>query len=199
MGQHGQAMPRDAHEEPIPTIAKRGAIHLIGAEAFVLPRNGSARGKHSNPAYNPDDRPFHTVTAKNHDGRLVTPFLVQYNGKPEYSAQSVDDPLPTLSTRARYALVDPDAYPRGLDLRYRMLDPPETKRAQGFPADYEITGDTKRSRRKQIGNAVPVGMGTALCEHILSSETATLSTYGTGFAEDPDLDIPPYEEVVSDD
>lgn len=199
MGQHGQAMPRDADCEPVPTIAKRGAIHLIDAEAFVLPRDGSMRGKHSNVGYDPGERPLHTVTAKNHDGRLVTPFLVQYNGDPEYSAKFVDDPLPTLSTRARYALVDPDVYPWGLDLRYRMLDPPETKRAQGFPADYDLVGDTKRSRRRQIGNAVPVGMGTALCEHILSTETATLSTYGAGFAEAPDVDIPAYEEVVSDD
>ncbi|WP_312908498.1 DNA cytosine methyltransferase [Natronosalvus caseinilyticus] len=199
MGQHGGAYPRDAETKPVSTITTRGAIHYIEAQAFVLPRNGSARGKHSNPAYDPDDRPFHTVTARNHDGRLFSPFLVQYNGTPEHSVKSIDDPLPTLTKRARYALADPAVYPFGIDLRYRMLDPPETKRAQGFPADYEITGDTKKDRRAQIGNAVPVGMARALCEHILATEAPSLSTYGAGFPTDADVEIPPYEEVASDD
>ena len=199
MGQHSGSMPRDASSEPVPTVTKRGAIHYIGAQMFVLPRDGSMRGKYSNSAYRPEDRPAHTITAKNHDGRLVSPFLVQYNGKPKYSAHSVEDPLPTVSTRARYALCIPDAYPWGLDLRYRMLDPPETKQAQGFPADYEITGDTKRSRRKQIGNAVPVGLSAAIVEHILATDEPSLSTYGAGFPTDGDVDIPSFEEVVSDD
>jgi DNA (cytosine-5)-methyltransferase 1 len=198
MGQHGGAYPRDAATEPLPTIAKRGAIHYIDAEAFVLPRNGSARGKHSNPAYEPDERPFHTVTAKNHDGRLFRPFLVQYNGEPEHSPQSIDEPLPTLTKKARYALALPDVYPWGLDLRYRMLDPSETKQAQGFPEDYEITGETKKSLRAQIGNAVPVGMATALCEHIFVAEAASLSTFGAGLSEDEDVEIPPYQDVVAD-
>jgi len=199
MGQHGGAIPRDADVEPVPTVTTTGAIHSIEAQPFVLPRDGSKRGKYSNPAYRAEERPFHTVTAKNHDGRLVTPFFVQYNGVPKYSAKSVDDPLPTLSTRARYALCIPACYPYGLGLRYRMLDPPETKQAQGFPADYTITGDTLKERRKQIGNAVPVGLATALVEHILAAETPSLSTYGGGLALDPEAEVPPYEEVTADD
>lgn len=198
MGQHSNALPRDADEEPIPTIATRGAIHYIDAQAFVLPRDGSQRGKFSNPAYDAADRPLHTVTAQNHDGRLVTPFLVQYNGEPKHSAKRIDEPLPTLSTKARYALCDPQVYPYGIDLRYRMLDPPETKQAQGFPADYELTPSNKGDKRTLIGNAVPVGMATTLCEHILAAETASLSTFGAGLSES-DVDIPEYEEVVSDD
>jgi DNA (cytosine-5)-methyltransferase 1 len=198
MGQHSGALPRDADEEPLPTIATRGAIHLIESQAFVLPRDGSQRGKFSNPAYDAADRPLHTVTAQNHDGRLVTPFLVQYNGEPKHSAKRIDDPLPTLSTKARYALCDPQVYPYGIDLRYRMLDPPETKQAQGFPAGYELTPSNKGDRRTLIGNAVPVGMATALCEHILAAETASLSTFGAGLSEE-DVEIPAYEEVVAGD
>lgn len=199
MGQHGGAMPRDADGEPLPTIAKSAAIHHIEAQAFVLPRNGSLRGKHSNPAYRPDERPFHTITAKNHDGRLFYPFLVQYNGKPKHSAKSIDEPLPTLTKRARYALAIPDLYPWGLDLRYRMLDPPETKMAQGFPDDYQLVGDTKKSHRAQIGNAVPVNMASALVEHILGNETPSLSTFNAGLSEEPDLEVPAYEVVIGDD
>ncbi|WP_220132688.1 DNA cytosine methyltransferase [Halorhabdus salina] len=199
MGQHGGSVPRDADTQPLPTVATRGAIHAIETTAFVLPRNGSMRGKHSNPAYDPDDRPLHTVTAKNHDGRLFTPFLVQYNGDAEYSAHTVADPVPTLTTRARYGLVLPGVYPWGIDLRYRMLEPEETKLAQGFPADYAITGDTKKSRRRQIGNAVPVNLATALFEHVLAAETPSLSSFGAGLSPDDGVEIPPWEEVASDD
>lgn len=197
MGQHSQAFPRAAEVEPVPTLTKRGAIHYIEAEAFVLPRDGSMRDKFSNPAYDPQERPLHTVTARNHDGRLVTPFLVQYNGTPRYSTTSVSEPVPTLSTRARYGLCIPDIYPWGLDLRYRMLDPVETKQAQGFPPDYELTPETKREQRKLIGNAVPVNMAAALVSHILEAERPSLSTYGGGLAADEDVEIPPYLDVVA--
>ena len=43
---------------------------------------------------------------------------------------------------------------------------------------------------------MPVGMATALCEHILATETATLSTFGAGFPDGEDVDVPPYEQVV---
>lgn len=198
MGQHSGATPRDAETDPVPTVtAGAGVIHHVDAQGLVLPRNGSKGGKLSNTPYDPTERPFHVVTAQNNDGRLVTPFLVQYNGTPEHSAKRIDEPLPTLSTRARFALCDPAVYPYGIDLRYRMLDPPETKQAQGFPADYELTPSTKSAKRTLIGNAVPVGMATALCEHILAAETASLSTFGGGLSEQ-DVDVPPYEEVVAD-
>jgi DNA (cytosine-5)-methyltransferase 1 len=199
MGQHSGSTPRDAETDPVPTVtAGAGVIHHIDAQALVLPRNGSNGGKYSNTPYAPSEQPCHVITAKNHDGRVVFPFLVQYNGEPKYSVSAVDEPLPTLSTKARYALCDPAVYPFGIDLRYRMLDPPETKQAQGFSADYELTPSNKGDRRTLIGNAVPVGMATALCEHILAAETASLSTFGGGLSEEEDIDIPEYSEVAAD-
>ena len=164
MGQHSGARAKDATEEPVPTVATKGAIHYIDAEAFVLPRNGAFRGLHSNPTYDPEDRPLHTVTASNHDGHLVSPFLVKYYGNSD--AQAVDEPLPTVTTKDRFALCIPDLYPWGLDLRYRMLQPRELKAAQGFPEDYEIVGN-KGEKTEQIGNAVPVNLGKALCKQLL--------------------------------
>jgi DNA (cytosine-5)-methyltransferase 1 len=49
----------------------------------------------------------------------------------------------------------------GLDIRFRMLKNNELKRAQGFPDDYVITGNTTE-QTKQIGNAVPVNTAKAL-------------------------------------
>jgi len=175
MGQHSNARAKDATESPVPTVATSGAIHYIDAETFVLPRNGAFRGIHSNATYKPDERPLHTVTAKNHDGHLVSPFLVEYYGNSD--TESVESPLPTVTTKDRHALCVPAMYPWGLDLRYRMLQPGELADAQGFPSDYEFAGN-KTETTAQIGNAVPVNLGKALCRSLLTpTAQPTLSSY----------------------
>lgn len=177
LGQHGGSRPRQADDRPLPTIATRGAVQLVEPESFVLPRNGAYRGIHSNPAYDPGDRPLHTVTAKNTDGHLVTPYLISYYGNG--GAHDIEDPLPTVTTRDRFALVVPELFPWGLDIRYRMLQPRELAAAQGFPDDYDFCG-TKTEVTEQIGNAVPVNTATALCERLLKTGSPTLDDYSGG-------------------
>jgi DNA (cytosine-5)-methyltransferase 1 len=76
----------------------------------------------------------------------MTPFIDDYEGP----AASVDEPLGTVTSRDRFALVVPELWPWGLDVRYRMLQPHELKQAQGFPEDYDIAG-TKEETKAQIG------------------------------------------------
>lgn len=178
MGQQSGARALDAREEPVPTIATRGAIHCIHVDAFVKPRNGPQRGIHSNATYDPADRPFHTVTAKNHDGHLVSPFLVEYYGNSDTA--DVGDPLPTVTTKDRHALCVPSLYPWGIALQYRMLQPRELAAAQGFPPDYEFAGETKKARTAQIGNAVPVNLAKALVEEALTGEELSLRSFTPG-------------------
>ncbi|SDL10147.1 DNA cytosine methyltransferase [Natronorubrum texcoconense] len=222
---------------PLPTVAKKGAIGMATAEtrSLVMPRNGPRRGIHSNPLYDPEDRPLHTVTAKNTDGYLVSPSILHYshggslrdiddpmptiatekggafalsnpivapfldehygNGR----AQPVDAPLPTVTKKERFALCMPEVFPYGLDVRYRMLEPDELKQAQGFPAEYELAGGTKKSVTAQIGNAVPVNLARALCRHLLVDETPSLSQFGGGVTADPDAEVPAYSEVIESD
>jgi DNA (cytosine-5)-methyltransferase 1 len=100
LGQHSGSVARDGTERPVPTIATRGAIGLYRPQAFVLPRNGYHRGLHSNPAYIPDEQPLHTVTAKNHDGHVVTPYLVPFYSERSGQAprtHNIDEPLPTVT------------------------------------------------------------------------------------------------------
>lgn len=184
LGQHGGSVPRDVTARPTPTIATKGAIGLYQPDAFVLPRNGARRGLHSNPAYDPEERPLHTVTAKNHDGWLVSPFLVEYYGNG--GSQPVDEPLPTVTTKDRFALVVPELYPLGLDVRFRMLQPRELAAAMGFPDDYEFAGN-KTETTEQIGNAVPVSLAKSLCRTLLTASEPTLEGYGSS------------EEVPADD
>ena len=248
LGQHSGSRPRSAAAQPLPTIAQRGAVQLYDPAPFVLPRNGAYRGLHSNPAYQPGDRPLHTVTARNNDGHLIrpslmryshggalldvddpiptittakggvfalstpvpylvpykterpgqrprthaidspyptvtaggsdpyltTPYLIQYNDGS--GARDLTRPLPTLATKDRFALVVPEAYPYGLDIRYRMLQPRELAAAMGFPEDYEFAGN-KTEVTAQIGNAVPVNLARALVGELLEDGDPTLQRY----------------------
>jgi DNA (cytosine-5)-methyltransferase 1 len=214
LGQQSCARPRNVGESPVPTIATRGAISVVEprARSFVLPRNGAFRGLHSNPTYEPGDRPLHTVTAKNHDGHLVSPYLVPYYSEREGQAprthdieeplptvtatgsdpyltqpflveyygngraRSVENPLPTITTRDTFALICPEAFPWGLDIRFRMLQPRELAAAMGFPDSYEFAGN-KTETTKQIGNAIPVNLAKSLCERLLAGRNPTLQAF----------------------
>ncbi|MDS0280040.1 DNA cytosine methyltransferase [Halomicroarcula sp. S1AR25-4] len=188
--------PWSINDRPVPTIATRGG-HALVTPSLIEPKNGRHRGIHSNPLYRPDDRPFHTVTT---DPRAklvsptVRPFVDDYEGPPKAPTQ----PLGTITSRDRFALCVPELWPWGLDIKYRMLQPRELQQAQGFPESYDIAG-TKADRTKQIGNAVPVNLATALCKHVLTAEDPSLATYGGGITADDEADIPDYSEVASDD
>jgi DNA (cytosine-5)-methyltransferase 1 len=209
----------------VPTVSAAGAIGKVEPRPLVMPRNGARRGLHSNPLYPLEERPLHTVTARNTDGYVVGPSLIRYShggaslsvDEPmptiatekggvfalsapslwpllspslaqtlpvvepfvddyEGPAASLEDPLGTVTSKDRFALCVPELWPWGLDVRFRMLQPCELKRAQGFPDDYEIRG-TKTDTTRQIGNAVPVNLAQTLVESLLSETMPALIDY----------------------
>lgn len=87
-----------------------------------------------------------TVMTTGHSSLIMLP----YHGQPQ--ANHVYEPASTMPTRDSIALVD--ARPSIDDCYFRMLQPKETARAQGFPSDYVILGN-KSDQQKQIGNANP--------------------------------------------
>ena len=109
------------------------------------------------------DRPLRTVTATSSDMALVEPFLVSFYGNG--SATPVSDPVPTVTTKDRFGLVEQ----ADVDIRFRMLQPHELAAAMGFPREYEFRGN-REGRVKQIGNAVPVNLARALCAALLGVE-----------------------------
>jgi DNA (cytosine-5)-methyltransferase 1 len=269
LGQHGGAMPRPVDGEPVPTVTARGYVRLFDAQPYVLPRNGAMGGLHSNSAYDPADRPLHVVTAKNHDGWLVSPalmrfshggalldpdsplptittakggvfaisqphpylvpyyserqgqrprvhsldaphptvtatgsqtyladpYLVQYHG--QSGAATLRAPTPTVTTRDSLALVLPDLYPWGLDIRFRMLQPRELAAAQGFPPEYDFAGN-KTETVEQIGNAVPVNLARSLVQSLLESETPALTDYLDDDDDDADAATVPPAAAATD-
>ncbi|PXX53918.1 DNA (cytosine-5)-methyltransferase 1 [Nocardia tenerifensis] len=103
-----------------------------------------------------------TVTASGNHHGLVTPpngmspelwnaLLLPYYGTG--TARPVSDPMGTLSTRDRFALVDEVTERDIEDVRFRMLEPGEIQDAMAFRKDYIVLGN-KRQQVRQLGNAV---------------------------------------------
>lgn len=111
------------------------------------------------------DRPVPTITAGAKHMALCEPFIVQFNNNSK--AFSVEKPLPTVMSKDKFGLCAPEAQGTRLDIRFRMLQPHELAAAQGFPKDYQFTGN-RGEQVKQIGNAVPTHLAQALCSVVLA-------------------------------
>jgi DNA (cytosine-5)-methyltransferase 1 len=87
------------------------------------------------------------------------PFIMVYYGTGD-GWQSIDDPLRTITTLDRFALV----IPKRKGHQMRMLQPEELKYAMGFSNDYSLDiGATRREKIKLMGNGVcPPVMNTII-------------------------------------
>jgi DNA (cytosine-5)-methyltransferase 1 len=110
------------------------------------------------------DDPTFTQTSKQNQ-YLAQPYIVKFYGN-EKSADSVNDPLATVTAKDRFGLCIP-SIGAVLDIRFRMLQPHELAAAMSFPKDYEFTGN-RENKVKQIGNAVPLKTAQALCRSLLT-------------------------------
>jgi DNA (cytosine-5)-methyltransferase 1 len=147
-GPRAECRPAD---EPLPTILTKDRLGVATPVAFLVPKFGE-RGDQAPRVHDLAD-PLPTVTGDG-AGRLVTP-----------TAEPIA--LPSDVDPRRLVLIDGVLYL--LDIRFRMLTNRELARAMGFSDDeqeYEFTG-TQSEVTKQIGNAVPVGLATALVGAIL--------------------------------
>lgn len=145
--------------DPTPTSVGKGGGHLV--EPFIVPNFGEREGQAPRTHSVADPLPAPTSHGS---GALVEPFLTTYYGTSTVS--SVDSPVPTVTTKDRFALVQPVIDGRALDIRFRMLEPRELAAAMGFPSDYAFTGNRTEIVR-QIGNAVAVQTARWLCLSLL--------------------------------
>ncbi|WP_409056804.1 DNA cytosine methyltransferase [Streptomyces sp. SYP-A7185] len=137
--------------EPVGTVSANGNHHglvMPDVPAMVMRNNGSKGngGEHCTSAA----EYFRTLTTTGHQS-LVTweHLLVPYYGNG--TAKTVREPVGTLSTRDRYALVQGNVDIN--DVLFRMLEPHEIGRAMSFADQYIVLG-SKRERVRQYGNAV---------------------------------------------
>lgn len=148
-------------ENPLSTISCSGAHHMLITPFIAAIGQTSAKQRNRRL-----DEPLSTICTKQ-EHCLVSPLLIQYYGNGH--AVPISEPVPTLTTKDRYALLGTDKY--GVELGFRMLQPCELKAATGFPKNYIFTG-TKTEVVKQIGNAVPPNFARALFGQVLKEMTA---------------------------
>lgn len=148
-------------DDPAYTVVSKQNVALI--EPFVTSYHGGERSEDRNHEI---AQPLPTQDTSNRFA-LVEPFIVKYYGSGV--AKDLEGPLDTVTSRDRFMLVCPTSGKliAELDILFRMLQPHELAAAQGFPSDYRFTG-TREEQVKQIGNAVPVNLATALCKALIA-------------------------------
>lgn len=119
------------------------------------------------------DEPIHTLTTVNQFAE-VRAFLTAFYGN-EKDGNSVDEPLRTIPTRDRFGLVTIGKQDYEIsDIGFRMLQPVELFKAQGFPESYIFTHGTdehgqkitltKTEQTRMVGNSVCPQLARALVE-----------------------------------
>jgi DNA (cytosine-5)-methyltransferase 1 len=166
----GQA-PRSLDlQAPLGVVCAGGSKHALVA-AFLARHYGG----HENDGA-PLTVPMHTVTTQDHHAAVqvqlapagaasarldeVRAFLIAFYST-EQKRTGLRDPLPTIPTRDRFALVTVAGLEYVIaDIGMRMLAPHELAAAQGFPSSYELAPvvDGKRLSKtaqiRMIGNSV---------------------------------------------
>ncbi|NUS82757.1 MAG: DNA cytosine methyltransferase [Streptomyces sp.] len=144
-----QLRGRPIHE-PVGTVSANGNHHgLVMPDVAMVMRNNGSKGDGGEHCTSASEF-FRTMTTAGHQS-LVTweHLLVPYYGKG--NARTVSEPIGTLMTRDKYALVQGDVAIE--DVLFRMLEPHEIGRAMSFADAYIVLGN-KRERVRQYGNAV---------------------------------------------
>lgn len=170
-------------ESPVPTLtcANRGEHALVAA--FVAQHNGGAIGRAA-------DEPLSTLVHRGTQQQLVetvlseadragaervAAFLIHYYGSGGQHG-SLSSPLGAITTKERFALVTVHGVPTPIvDIRMRMLAPHELARAQGFPAEYDLTYGARFNKTDQIrliGNSVCPDMAEAVVRAQFSAAPA---------------------------
>jgi DNA (cytosine-5)-methyltransferase 1 len=166
-GKEGQGAPNlRGIDDPLSTVTTKQEHAL--AQPYLVKLRGTSDDQIENHSAQTVDGPLPTITAGGGHVGLCEPFLTPFYGSS--GAVSVDEPLDTVTCKDRFGLVQPRMVINGeeylLDVHFRMLQPDELSRAQGFPEDYRFTG-TKTEITKQIGNAVPCGLARALVSAVI--------------------------------
>lgn len=143
-------------EHPLRTVAASGNHH-----GLVTPYYGTSEGA------KPTDEPLGTITATDRWA-----LVMRNNGGGAEMSTPVTEPLRTITTAGHQSVLTADDIAKAAEyvdeVRFRMLEPIECKRAQAFDADYKMQG-TKRQQVRLAGNAVPPPMARDLVACVVRS------------------------------
>ncbi len=161
---------RPVFDDPAHAVTAGGFHHGLGIPpdfevpaGFVMRNNGSkGDGREHCTTF---DEPVRTITQTGHQSLvtltgLLEPLLMSYYGNGRVNA--VSEPVGTLPTRDRWALLTPDGQIDVASILFRMLKLDELRRAQSFPEGYQFVAKSQRDKVRLIGNAVPPPMAEVL-------------------------------------
>jgi DNA (cytosine-5)-methyltransferase 1 len=195
---HGVAVPFrvQCNHGDVTASAANGRVHALTiplgsqtthngmgvAAPYIVPQHGERPGQP--PRTHEPLQPLPTVTPSG-AGQLAMPFVAHYYGTQNMSG--VLDPLDTITTKARHALVVASVFgeygwpaptsPEMADLQqlmrelhvvdigFRMFNNLELQRAQGFRDDYVFVGK-KHEVTRMIGNSVPPPVPEHVLRHL---------------------------------
>ena len=164
-GYNGAGSAADA---PLDTVTAKDHKSLVTAHIMTMRNNMDGQ---------PIDEPLTTVSCSGAHRAEVQAFLVKYFSTGV--AKSVNEPLDTVTTKDRFALVTIHGEEYIItDIKMRMLQPRELFNAQGFPGDYIIDHDseghpyTKSKQVARCGNAVTPQVPAALVRANLPEKCA---------------------------
>ena len=167
---HGESQRISQSDDPLP--AQDTANRFGVATPFLVPNFGERPGQA--PRTHSIMEPAPTIAASGHI-QLAEPFVAHITHHDRSNrARGVSEPLPTITgaNRGELALAAPALGGEYcIDILYRMLHWTELARATSFEDEghpYRFTG-TATEITKQIGNAVPIRTGTALCAAMLEA------------------------------
>lgn len=157
-------------QEPVHTITAKDHNSLVISHLSKMKNN--CIGQDLN-------EPIHTMTTVNQFAE-VRAFLTAFYGN-EKDGNSVNEPLRTIPTRDRFGLVTVGQQQYQIaDIGFRMLQPVELFKAQGFPDSYifekglDERGNeiklTKTEQTRMVGNSVCPQLARALVEANFSHE-----------------------------
>jgi DNA (cytosine-5)-methyltransferase 1 len=148
-------------EQPIGTITGRDH-HSLAAVTLAKLRGTSD----AHPGCADVDQPLPTITAGGYHVAQVRAFLTAYYGSDGTNGQELDDPMRTITTRARLGLVTVEGQDYQItDIGFRMLKPHELQRAQfgKYAEGYDLSAaETLEDQVALLGNSVPPELGEAV-------------------------------------
>ena len=169
LAQHYQGQVGHELKKPLPTITAIDHHSLVTSSIAVLRNNCDAKSV---------TEPLPTICAGgNHLGE-VRAFLTTYYGNTEDIGQSVREPLRTVTTKDRFAVVTVSIGGVDyaiVDIGMRMLEPHELLKAQfgRFARRYDLSAaKTKKDQVRLIGNSVCPEVQEAVVRSNLGSTPA---------------------------
>lgn len=177
LAQNHAQLPGRSMRQPVSTICTKGAGQALVTASFMsVMRNNAVGSDMRRPAGTQTASGGHFAEVRVAAERTAA-FCTGYFSQGGGQMHPLQDPIGTLTTRDRFALVTIHGVPhRIIDIGYRMLTVAELWKLQGFPDSYRTKGIiangkplTDEVAKRLIGNSVVPHVARAVTAAILET------------------------------